>query len=51
MAQAKFICPRADFSDIGLHCHIVDGHFENIPIEEDNKADRESNPANREVDP
>ena len=51
MAQDKVICPEADFSELRLDHHIVDGRIKDIPTEEDDKVDLESNLANSEADP
>ena len=50
LAQAKVICPKADFSKIGLHCHVVGSRIVDIPIKDDN-ADLESDLVNPETNP
>ena len=49
LVQASVICPRADFSQIGPHRRIVDGHIEDVPEDEDNGANPESDPSNPEA--
>ena len=50
LAQASIICPRADFSQVGLHHHVGNGWIEDIPEDEDDEADPESDPSNPEAD-
>ena len=50
LAQAKLICLEADFNDIELHLHVVDGRIVDIPVKDDN-AKLGSNLVNPETDP
>ena len=43
LVQAKAICPKANFSEVGLDKHVIDGHIEVIPDDEDEEnGDQES---------
>ena len=39
LAQCQVICPDADFSEISLDKHVVDGRIEVTPINEEGGSD------------
>ena len=49
--QDRVIYSRADFSKVELHRHVVDGRIEDIPVEEDDKANLEFDHVNPEAGP
>ena len=51
LAQAKVICPSANFSEVGLYCHVLDGRIEDVPIDEDSDADPKSDLINPAIVP
>ena len=51
LAQARVICPSANFSEVGLYCHVLDGRIEDVPIDEDSDADPKSDLINPAIVP
>ena len=51
--QAKVICLEADFSKVELNKHVVDGHIEVIPDDEEEEelGDTKSEPTNLAAKP
>ena len=51
LVQCSVIYPKADFSQVRLYCHVVDGHIEDVPEDEDDEANPESDLSNLEAAP
>ena len=51
LAQALVICPTVDFNQVELHCHVADGRIKDVPEDEDDEANLESDPSNSKAAP
>ena len=51
LAQCQVICPEADFGEVGLDKHVVDGRIEVSPISEDDGDNPGDEPTTLAADP